>query len=1454
MLLLLWLVGCPAVPVTLRHTEIPLQQLIQSHDNLAAVMTDIMALQASSTVTGREDLVFQLQSRLQSLSDSLVQDEEQDKIATAQLMADLSAQLEHAQLVLNTTPEQLHELETMLQRSFATGNETSQNIEHVRQLRGQFETEMNAIRTAVEELRAQHHQRLADIEHDKNLLKEIENILGTKVGCSHPDASNIQLFLQQLRSTHLAAAASSFLEISNGIAPGCCVQYDFDFLSRPCCFNFTDGVDQASCVGTHHHHHPGALCSAVKFLYEQEVRTGDVCSQQHHSSGQASCNDITYCGSPSTCATCKYNAIADVCYTETCDIKRQLFESACFGFDSCFLSTPTASCCERLLDFQSSKCAADHAVVVCGTEMSIYSGKCPGSAQNTRMCQQLLSIVDTIGVKLSDAAHHEDLVFAQQVGQIQKDKTIVESNLQKTVNEVEMLQLSLATTTQRSVDFENELKALTETSIADAENIIATIPERIETVKIERQARKEKRDKELQLISRLSTIISELTEQPPVNVTSVVTSGGVMCHHFNRPGYYYHPDGQQPITIECPTDTACGIEKIILDPLTNPTVYIVRLGCLSELTEDPSLNVHECGASSCPSAGAMYTVECCPTDLCNAVTGELATKVYQAGQCDPETCSCHPFVREVVRPSPFPSSSAMPSPSLSRTSSPSPSVTASPSASRSFSATPSPSTSPYAHSCETIKSENPTAASGIYSVSLGHWNQKFDVFCDMDADSGAGYTLLWKNVGGTVHNVSLLRSDKDLMASNHNDVVIPAFSKMKQPRADISQFHSTAFEFYAHQPNTEWVKHMALYDGEDMIRIQRIKVVMTDVTMGEVFANHPTKGMAATQCIHSKGTFDLYSTADISDVNRIDHFMGRTSTFECGIDSSGLSSYGLPTTVENHCPELHESNLIRDVSTLRRLTNDLQLATNEAWETVQNLFGYDHDSVNPRDFSRCMFRCWNGRDGNFHETFVWSARQGCPGFLFTTGQRCSGHGVCVGGKCQCDDGWTGPGCAAKKLEPLCGPQPHIPHGHEDCSGNRCEVVCDKGYVLKGPSTWECSDQRQWVGPALSQCVPECLHNCSAHGVCVSPGNCSCEIGWVGEGCQAKSCRSEPLRIAFGVIECSNGQTIDHSCAVTCDDGYRVKGPQTVTCDNGMWADLGECVPVCTDDCNHHGNCVHPGTCVCDPGFKGDACHLPDCPALNQCNHHGICVSNNVCLCDREWDGPACDLQIRVLSDIALFLVGNSSQLIELPPMGTFQKLTIEWWLLPLSVEGSQMILEGLQTTDGALSVSLVDGKYTISLEGHDSISFDYKLVDRVWTHVSFVFDTSSHTVACYIDGTKFGEKVLPSNQIVIASTRLGGTLKHPFQGYMKELRVWNIKRKSLEIATAAYEALTGTNSGMEALYHLSGPLRANTIYLDDLTGRHSVSMTGGVWARAPTAPPGPRRLPPVYHNAEPAAL
>jgi hypothetical protein len=235
-----------------------------------------------------------------------------------------------------------------------------------------------------------------------------------------------------------------------------------------------------------------------------------------------------------------------------------------------------------------------------------------------------------------------------------------------------------------------------------------------------------------------------------------------------------------------------------------------------------------------------------------------------------------------------------------------------------------------------------------------------------------------------------------------------------------------------------------------------------------------------------------------------------------------------------------------------------------------------------------------------------------------------------------------------------------------------------------------------------------------------------------------------------------------------------------------------------------------------------------------------------------WDGPLCDIVVRVLDEVALHVTGESSQVLQTPAMGTFTTLTVEWWMLPEYLEGTQMILQPMETIIGGLGLGMKDNQLMVELEQAKTLVFWRKFRERIWSHVSLTFDTKLHLVTLFLDGYKIDQATIPATQISIVSSRLGGLVtsdRSCFRGYLKEFRVWSVVRTATQVATRTFTALTGSEDHLETLYPLDGPLSANTVYLNDLAGNHGTRITGAVWERAPSTPPGPRSVPPVLETA-----
>nr|XP_055054084.1 tenascin isoform X3 [Misgurnus anguillicaudatus] len=147
-----------------------------------------------------------------------------------------------------------------------------------------------------------------------------------------------------------------------------------------------------------------------------------------------------------------------------------------------------------------------------------------------------------------------------------------------------------------------------------------------------------------------------------------------------------------------------------------------------------------------------------------------------------------------------------------------------------------------------------------------------------------------------------------------------------------------------------------------------------------------------------------------------------------------------------------------------------------------------------------------------------------------------------------------------------------------------------------------------------------------------------EVSTLREQCSAETtCCSAQATGSIGVKPYCNGHGnySTETCACMCEPGW--KGPNCTIPDcPGDCNDQGQCVDgrcacfdgftgvdcsvkICPVDCAENGRCVN-GVCVCNEGFSGEDCSESDC--LNNCLGRGRCVDGE-CLCDEPWTGFDC---------------------------------------------------------------------------------------------------------------------------------------------------------------------------------------------------------------------------------------
>jgi len=282
---------------------------------------------------------------------------------------------------------------------------------------------------------------------------------------------------------------------------------------------------------------------------------------------------------------------------------------------------------------------------------------------------------------------------------------------------------------------------------------------------------------------------------------------------------------------------------------------------------------------------------------------------------------------------------------------------------------------------------------------------------------------------------------------------------------------------------------------------------------------------------------------------------------------------------------------------------------------------------------------------------------------------CHGHGDCVNGQCNCEEGWSGAQCDVY----LCGVHVDGCTGHGQCRESGC--VCHDGfggYNCAGVTTncpnfckghgscldGVCTCDKGYKGEDCGRVDPSygCVSNCSGHGFCDVSGaspSCICMPSfWSGEACNVESslCPVE-LNGCSGHGICEPTSLLDSSspwvckcevgfCGTSCNrvcpqclnncTGHGVCSGTVCTCDAGFSGEdcsLVVAIAECTNNCSGHGHCQQVSgqyQCVCEPNYSGASCSLSGGLCPGNCSAKGECMPDGTCSCFSGYQGVACE--------------------------------------------------------------------------------------------------------------------------------------------------------------------------------------------------------------------------------------
>jgi len=222
---------------------------------------------------------------------------------------------------------------------------------------------------------------------------------------------------------------------------------------------------------------------------------------------------------------------------------------------------------------------------------------------------------------------------------------------------------------------------------------------------------------------------------------------------------------------------------------------------------------------------------------------------------------------------------------------------------------------------------------------------------------------------------------------------------------------------------------------------------------------------------------------------------------------------------------------------------------------------------------------------------------------------CSNQGMCLAGKCLCNNGFYGDSCEHRRCLNDCSGNGQCLTGRCKCSTNYGGEDCSQllqtqsslAAFLKRGLAAESEELAKQHSTVQQKKEKACPLNCNSRGDC-RDGTCQCRDGWTGLSCQDYE---QPALIDFTEASAAcagrcSGNGICESGQCRCNEGFHGKA-----CELGA-AELAvkplqlqlqqvtkedeERALTCMGGCSGHGECK-VGICDCEAGWQGTSCNI-----------------------------------------------------------------------------------------------------------------------------------------------------------------------------------------------------------------------------------------------------------------------